>query len=145
MSRLAQAALDLAAGGYKVFPVVPGGKRPMTDSGFKAATRAPRQIEALWRRWPNANIGIACDSGIVVLDIDTKAGADPRLVLAEFDRVGAPVIGTGLAPERSERHSRSLTGRRGVQVYFRGELASTPRLKIPGCEIKGAGGYVVAP
>jgi hypothetical protein len=146
VSGLGEQARLLAAHGYHVFPLVPRAKRPITSNGFKDATRDERQIVAWWQRTPDANIGIACGaSGVVVLDIDTKAGADPRVILAEFDRAGAPVVGTGLAPERSERYPRSLPRRRGVQAYFRGEMPSAARLTIPGAEIKADGGYVVAP
>lgn len=146
MSALGRSALELADLGYPVFPLVAHAKRPITARGFKDASRDRQQIISWWTARPDANIGVAAGSAnIVVLDIDTKAGADPREILAGVDRDDAPVIGTGLAPERSERHPRSLTGRRGVQVYFRGAMASTPRLRIPGVEIKGAGGYVVAP
>lgn len=140
------AAQRLVDAGYHVHPLRPRAKTPATRNGFKDATHDARQIARWWDAMPDANIGIACGaSGIVVLDIDTKAGADPRAILAEFDRAGAPVIGTGLAPERSERYPRSLPRRRGVQVYFRGASTSAARLTIPGCEIKGVGGYVVAP
>jgi hypothetical protein len=146
MSRLGRAAAELAELGYQVFPLVPRTKRPITDNGFKAATQDFRQIADWWRRSPTANVGVACGaSGVVVLDIDTKAGADPREILARFDRAGAPVIGTGLAPERCERYPSSLSGRRGVQVYFRGDMPSAARLTIAGCEVKSTGGYVVAP
>jgi hypothetical protein len=141
-----RAAAELAVAGYHVHPLRPRAKVPATGSGFKDATRSARQIGRWWDAMPDANIGIACGaSGIVVLDIDTKAGADPREILARFDRAGAPVIGTGLAPERCERYPSSLSGRRGVQVYFRGDMPSAARLTIAGCEIKAAGGYVVAP
>ena len=143
---LARAAVQLAAVGYHVHPLRPAAKAPATRAGFKDASRDARRVARWWEAMPDANIGIACGaSGVVVLDIDTKAGADPREVLARFDRAGAPVVGTGLAPERSERYPRSLPGRRGLQVYFKGNMASAARLLIPGCEIKGAGGYVVAP
>jgi len=146
MTALGQAAVGLATAGYHVHPLRPRAKIPATTAGFKNATRDERRIREWWQRSPSANIGIACGaSRAVVLDIDTKAGADPREILADVDRGGAPIIGTGIAPERSERYPHSLTGRRGVQVYFRGDLASSSRLTIPGVEIKGAGGYIVAP
>jgi len=146
MIRLEQAALSLAAGGYSVHPLRPRAKVPATPNGFKDGTRDERRIREWWAKMPDANVGIACGfSRLVVLDIDTKAGADPREVLARFDRAGAPVIGTGVAPKRCKRYPQSLAGRRGVQVYFRGDMASAARLTIPGVEIKGAGGYVVAP
>jgi hypothetical protein len=146
VSHLGRAAAKLAEFGYQVFPLVPRTKRPITGNGFKAATRDLRPIADWWLRSPTANIGIACGaSEVAVFDIDSKLGADPREILARFDRAGAPVIGTGLAPERSERYPRSLAGRRGVQVYFRGDMPSAARLTIAGCEIKAAGGYVVGP
>lgn len=146
MTPLQQAAAELAADGYHVHPLRPRAKVPGTANGFKDATRDQRQIHEWWTSTPGANIGIACGaSRIVVLDIDTKAGADPREILSGVDRAGAPVIGTGIAPERSDSYPDSLAGRRGVQVYFRGDMASTSRLTIPGVEIKGAGGYIVAP
>ena len=65
-------------------------------------------------RDPAANIGIACGaSGIVVLDIDPKAGTDPEDVLGELELGGAPVILTGEAPEPSEQYPDSLSGVRG--------------------------------
>jgi Bifunctional DNA primase/polymerase, N-terminal len=146
MTPLGHAAAELAEAGYYLHPLRPRAKVPATGSGFKDATRDARQIARWWDAMPAANIGIACGaSGIVVLDIDTKAGADPREILAGFDRAGAPVIGTDLAPERCERYPSSLSGRRGVQVYFRGDMASAARLTIAGYEVKAAGGYVVAP
>jgi hypothetical protein len=143
---LGRAAAEMAAAGYHVHPLRTREKVPATRSGFKDAMRDARQIARWWDAMPDANIGIACGaSGIVVLDIDTKAGADPHEILARLDRAGAPVVGTGLAPERCERYPESLAGRRGVQVYFAGEMPSAARLTIPGCEIKGTGGYVVGP
>ena len=146
MTGLGRSASELAESGYYVHPLRPQEKVPATRNGFKDATRDLRQMERWWGGMPAANIGIACGaSGVVVLDIDTKAGADPGDILTRFERGTAPVVGTGVAPERSERYPSSLAGRRGVQVYFRGEMASVARLTIPGCEIKAAGGYVVAP
>ena len=146
MSPLAQAALELASKGYYVFPLHARLKTPATGRGFKDATRDPDTIGRWWTAKPGANIGVACgSSGVVVLDIDTKAGADPRKILAQVDRMGAPIVSTGVAPEPCSKHPDSLAGRRGAQVYFRGSMSSTKRLEIAGCEIKGAGGYVVAP
>jgi hypothetical protein len=140
------AALELASKGYHVHPLRPRAKVPATRAGFKDASCDPRQIEAWWAEMPAANIGIACGaSGVAVLDIDTKAGCDPREILSRYDRAGAPVIGCGLAPERSTSYPQSLAGRRGVHCYFRGSMTSVGRLTSDGCEIKAVGGYVVAP
>src|SRR5215469_11221378 len=73
---LLAAALAYAARGWAVFPLQPGGKKPMAGSnGFKDATIDHAQIEAWWTKNPDANIGIATGaaSGISVLDVDVKA------------------------------------------------------------------------
>jgi putative DNA primase/helicase len=52
------------------------GKHPRTRNGVKDATTDRTIIKAWWRRWPDANIGIATGptSGIFVLDVDGNAG-----------------------------------------------------------------------
>lgn len=142
---LEQAALALAALGYHIFPVRAGAKTPLTANGFKDATRDERQILHWWDTHPDANIGIACGaSGISVLDIDSKSGANPTDVLAGHDLQNAPLVLTGKAPEQDDQHPASLTGVRGAQVYFKGSLPTGP-LPADGCEIRGSGAYVVAP
>jgi hypothetical protein len=145
-SPLLEAALTHAEHGYSVFPTAPRGKRPLTANGFKAATRDERDILHRWQEYPDANVAVACGaSRIVVLDIDSKAGADPQDVLGELDIAGVPLIYTGEAPEPSERDPNSLSGVRGAHLYFAGDLAGTNKLSIAGCEIRGSQHYVVAP
>lgn len=53
------AARQLAEAGVPVFVCVPGGKRPLPGSrGFLDATTDPAQIDAWWRRVPDANLAI---------------------------------------------------------------------------------------
>lgn len=145
--RFERAAIDLAERGYYVFPLLPGKKTPLIaraagGNGHNDATRDERKILHWWTARPDANVGLACGaSGVAVLDIDAKAGADPEDVLGELDLDGAPVIKTGEAPDKPG----SLAGVRGAQVYFRGDLPGTNRLKIAGTEIRGRQHYVVAP
>jgi len=146
VSELERVALDLAERGYHVFPLRPHSKRPITGDGFKSATTDERRLLHWWSGTPDANIGIACGaSGIDVLDIDTKAGADPQEVIADLDLEHHPVVWTGEAPERSAKHPDSLAGGRGAQIYFRGERKTAPNTTIRGVELRGAGAYVVAP
>jgi hypothetical protein len=141
-----EAAQLLAERGYHIFPCRPGRKDPLTSNGFQAATNDERQILHWWDSHPDANIGIACGaSGIVVLDIDTKHGADPNKILGGRDLAGAAIVQTGAAPAPDQSHPRSLQGARGVQVYFRGSLPTSDLPGLPGCEIRGNGAYVIAP
>jgi hypothetical protein len=133
------AARDLAALGYPVFPCKPGSKAPLTRQGFKAATRDERQILHWWDRWPNANIGIACGTAdLVVLDIDTKhnaiSDALAALTTLKLDPKGLVLAWTGLAEN----------GARGLHAYFRGAVRTGP-LEWPGVELRSRGAYVVAP
>lgn len=143
--RFESAAVALAEAGYFVFPCKPRGKEPLTKSGWKDATRDERLILQWWDRWPTANIGVACGpSGIAVLDIDAKAGADPREVIADLGLSDFPTVWTGEAPARSPEFPDSLEGVRGAHVYFRSNLP-TSKTALPGVEIRGDGGYVLAP
>ena len=139
---LEQAALDLIHRSYHVFPC--RGKAPLTTNGFHDATSDERTILKWWDRWPDANIAIACGaSGVCVLDIDPKYGADPREVLSDLE-LEEHRVPTGEAPDRCERYPDSLPGVRGVHMYFRDNHA-TCDTTIPGVELRGAGAYVIAP
>lgn len=75
-----QAALTYAAQGFKLFPLKPGGKIPITAHGVKDATQLQATIKEYWRKYPNANIGLSCD-GLLVLDFDGKVGAESKTQL----------------------------------------------------------------
>lgn len=101
-------ALDLARGGYRVFPLYEPtavgdaatcacadptctsiGKHPRTKHGANEATVDEVQIRRWWMRWPTANIGIATGNGLHVLDVDGPDGAESlrarySLEIAEF-------------------------------------------------------------
>lgn len=75
---LLETAIALAESGIRVFPLVPKAKNPISSRGVKDATTNLDSINTWWKKWPDANIGIAMgkDSGILGLDIDYKDGAD---------------------------------------------------------------------
>ncbi|MBN2195024.1 MAG: bifunctional DNA primase/polymerase [Polyangiaceae bacterium] len=54
------------------------GKHPRTRHGVADATVDPDVVAAWWRRWPDANIGVATggDAGPVVVDIDPRNGGE---------------------------------------------------------------------
>lgn len=68
-----ETALRYAALGYRVFPCVPRGKRPLTDHGCKDATNDVAKITAWWQQWPDANVGVACGA-LLVIDVDPIDG-----------------------------------------------------------------------
>ena len=87
-------ALDTAARGWPVFPLVPGGKRPALHSADRCprtgpcaaghagweqrATCDPDRIRAAWTFGRAFNIGIPTGrAGLLVVDLDTPDPADP--------------------------------------------------------------------
>ena len=55
------AALELAAQGFRVFPLKPAGKTPLIRGGRGCldATTDPEMVQAWWRGAPEAGIGVA--------------------------------------------------------------------------------------
>ncbi len=111
------------------------GKHPRVKGGFKAATTDAHQIDAWWRKWPDANIGIATGtvSGLIVIDID---GAD-----------GLGALKSLVAQHGTLPRTAIVKTARGWHVYF-----SMPAMCAPipcstggGLDVRGDGGYVVAP
>lgn len=126
------AALTYAARGWAVLPIRAGGKIPLTQHGVKDASTSELVIRGWWRQWPTANVGIATGSvsGIVVLDVDPRAGGDGSLAtLPAIETRSARTGGGG----RHFLFSASPGPRRG-RIGWRS-----------GLDIKGDGGYIVAP
>jgi hypothetical protein len=128
-------ALNYAQRGWPVFPLHPNGKAPLTQNGFKEATREPEKVNEWWSRWPDANIGIVTgrDSGIVVLDVDIKHGVDGTAAAAQLDLPETMVVKTAGG---------------GYHLIFQLPKDAVIPRKIgvrPGLDILGEGGYFVAP
>ncbi len=74
---LLEQAWSYAGLGFEIFPVGPLAeqrKRPLSQHGHKDATTDLDQIEAWWRKWPNALIGCRISPHHLLLDIDPRHG-----------------------------------------------------------------------
>jgi hypothetical protein len=125
--------------GFAFFPCKPRGKTPLTEHGFKDASKDPAQISEWWTRWPDANIGIVTGeiSGVIVIDIDPRHGGDESLAALEAKHGPLPTAPT------------ALTGGGGLHIYFRApasvKIANSAGRLGPGIDVRGDGGYVIAP
>jgi len=134
-----RAALKYAAAGLLVIPL--RGKRPVFDDWGSLATRDQAVIRDWWSgRWKQANVGIVTGaaSGVFVLDVDIKEGKDGDVSLAELESK------FGKLPETKQ----GLTGSGGGHFWFRFPRGVEIRNRTnfrPGLDIRGEGGYVVAP
>lgn len=136
---LLEAALAYAGRGWHVFPIEPGGKRPigaLVPNGHLGATTDAEQIRTWWAQVPSANIGIAlAPSKLVVLDVDVSDG---KPGMASLKSIAADLGPTTLM---------ARTGRGGLHLYYQAPPGVEPRRIIgfkPGLDLLGDG-YVVAP
>lgn len=141
-SNVLRHALEYAALGWSVIPLISGSKKPATRNGFYDATTSILAIRS--RDWSVHNLAIATGAGLVVLDIDLKHGAELRVSASGccelYDADGAYV----LTLPRSRIH-RTPTG--GWHYFGRCPIdipSSCGRLGR-GIDIKARGGYVVMP
>lgn len=138
-NKMLNAALDYAERGIPVFPVMPRDKKPLTKNGFKAATLDYTTICSWWKRWPDANIGIPTGkaSGFIVLDIDAHKNG--------FESLKALEGKYGVFPDTME----SVTGKGGRHKFFcyrkEIDIRNSVEMLGAGLDIRGNGGYVVAP
>lgn len=113
------------------------GKHPMTKNGLKNASQDLVSIENWWRSAPRANIGIltGLESGLVVLDVDPRHGGEESLKNLEIEFGALPKT---LAVK---------TGGDGWHYYFKhpgGKISNKASFRN-GLDIRGDGGYIVAP
>jgi Bifunctional DNA primase/polymerase, N-terminal len=138
-STLLKAALTYARRSIPVFPCEPGGKRPLTYNGFWDATTDLRRVNAWWVRWSSANVAVPLGekSGLLVLDVDSRAGGSETLAKLEWANGPLP------------RTARSCSGGGGMHIFFRypevEEVRNSAGLLGPGLDVRGEGGYVVVP
>jgi hypothetical protein len=146
---LGAVALRYAQMGYPVLPLARGGKvphrmlppAPRGRGGVYLASRDPASIEWAWQKDRAAGIGVACGqvSGLMLIDLDIKHGKDGPGVLSRFlaERQFTLPDGPCVSTPSDGRHLW-LRIPAGVAVPCWNEI-------LPGIDIKGDGGYAVAP
>jgi bifunctional DNA primase/polymerase-like protein/uncharacterized protein DUF3987 len=151
----AEAALGLARGGWLVFPLHhhvgdgrcscgdklcfwphsrnaakhPRWEKGTLEKGLLCATSDVTQVMAWWGKWPEANIGLRTGDGVFVVDVDGPEGA-------------------AYLAERGVPNTLSATTGRGTHLYFFAPegIEIRNRAKIaPDLDVRGDGGYVLAP
>jgi hypothetical protein len=134
----AVAAADFLARGWSVLPVRAHDKRPLIAwEPLQTVRPSENDVFEWFERWPDANIGILTGeiSNIVVVDVDPKHGGDHSI-----ERLQQRF---GLLPPTVE----SETGGSGRHLYFLhpGILCRNRAGLAQGIDLRGDGGYVVAP
>ncbi len=123
MSGLHARATENARAGFRVFPLRPRDKQPLLRGWQRSASTDPAVVESAWLRTPNANIGIACGDGLVVVDADSDRAEDA------LGELGLPA-------------TTSVKTARGSHRYFQGEAGNRTGV-LDGVDVRGGGGYVV--
>lgn len=137
---LYRAAQRLVKAGQPVFPCKSTGekaKAPLTQNGLNDGTLNLTQVKAWWKRNGDASIGIP--TGIIwdVLDVDIKDNADGRVHLPYLTRLGLL--------NGCKRVVKTPSG--GWHLYFTATPGMTNKARGAslGLDVRGKGGYVLAP
>lgn len=126
--QLLEAARAAIARGFRIFPLVPGTKRPAIDEWQLKATSDPALVEKVWAL-ADYNIGVLCD-GMIVVDVDVKNGKPGMESLAALNL------------DLDTYTVRTPTG--GLHVYYTGEAGNSTGTRLgPGLDVRGRGGFVV--
>jgi hypothetical protein len=137
VTSLRDAAIALAQKGMRVFPCLERAKEPAISNNLQRATTDVNWIAGWWKTH-SYNIGIAtgADSGVWVLDVD---GDEGEATLRDLEAQH------GALPSTVE----AITGK-GRHLYWRwptGHIIRNiqNRAALPGIDVRGDGGYVLAP
>lgn len=140
MNEIFEAAVKYAKRGWSVFPVRKN-KTPYTPNGFHNATTDINVITSWWKEHPDANVGIATGSmshGLTVIDIDideSKGIHGDESFRDWCDEEGVFIDSL-----------TAVTGRGGKHLYFTSTFPYGNKTGcLPGVDIRGEGGYVIAP
>lgn len=128
-------ALTYARLGWRVFPVVPRGKRPLYSGWQRDATTDPDLIGRYWRTDPGPNIGLVCGEAFDAFDIEA-----PHL----------PALKNWITESRYTLSATPVarTGRGGIHILVEPVGVGGGRDLYLGREhigeLKSVGGFIVA-
>lgn len=133
-----ESALDYLERGWSVIPLRPRQKRPAIRwTEYQHRRASADEVKKWFHERPNANVGIVTGSisNLVVVDVDPLHGGDASIATMEKEH-GA-----------LSRTIEAITGGGGRHIYFEhpGGVVHNRVGFLPGVDIRGDGGYVVAP
>lgn len=134
---LLEAALQYAKWGLPVLPLRPEGKEAILNDWPNQATTDANKIREWWAKTPNANLALLTGtrSGLVVIDSDEKNGKSGYKSICD---AGLKMPDTRIVKTPSG----------GLHYYYQypnGQSIGSPTGVLDGVDIRGNGGYVVAP
>jgi len=125
-----------AGNNFRIFPLGVNSKKPAIKSWPEKATSNIKDIENWWTQNPNFNVGLATGNKIVVIDLDVKNGKNGVNSLKNWE-----LNNMRLPPTRE---ARTVSG--GKHMYYKINKPYRNRTDLlDGVDIRGDGGYVVAP
>ncbi|SIN99083.1 AAA family ATPase [Vannielia litorea] len=129
-----ETARKLARDGFKIFPCDPATKRPLVRWRDKA-TDDPVKVARWWSKWPDAMPGLPTGeaNGLSVVDLDVGKGKDGL----------AAARAIGITPGDADLVVR--TGGGGLHLFFEHVEGVTNSASAEGLDVRGEGGYVIAP
>jgi hypothetical protein len=106
------------------------GKHPRTPRGHLGSSTDAHVVARWWRWWPHASVGAATGHLFDVWDIDLPTGQAAALIEDHPPAAAAPMARSGSGVTHAFFAATGL----GNRTRF-----------LPGCDWRGAGGYVVLP
>ncbi|MFO7553820.1 MAG: bifunctional DNA primase/polymerase [Desulfobacterales bacterium] len=120
---------------FSIIPIRKDNKKSLVKwTDFQKRRATPEEIREWWQKWPDAMIGIVTGSisGVFVIDCDTEEG---------YQAIQKYIPDSLLTP-------LARTPRGGWHLYFifsNGMKLATRAKVIPGVDVRGEGGYIIAP
>lgn len=133
LNELVEAAIRYRRRGWSVIPISRKRKTPLVKwAEYQTRPPTEEQIRTWWKEFPDANIAVITGriSGLVVVDVDTQHGGNPKPIYQGYK--------TSLMQR---------TGSGGYHLFYEypeeAEWVANQTGARPGVDVRGDGGYVV--